>query len=214
MYLIYVFYAVLHIASVLRIMHEDQIFLSTIRRTIHCSCIVFKEITFVFFPVVNLQGEISALQEKVSSLERERENLEDDLDDREAEIVELKTKIEQLETENKEKGKDILNYKSQLDLTNEEIKSVRIKMDESNSGTRREDEESLNKRIKDYEAMIDKLTKEISSLQGKLSAANQLNKDLEKKVKSSMQVWTKCFLSLQWKLVNTCMAVCFAKLFY
>ncbi|KAJ7383691.1 hypothetical protein OS493_026221 [Desmophyllum pertusum] len=137
---------------------------------------------------VNRQEEISTLQEKVTSLERERENVEDDLDEREAEIDELKKKIEQLDTNSKEKDKEILNYKTKLDFVNEEIKTLRIEKDKENqSGKLREAEAEFDKRMKDYESMAGKLTKEVSSLQGKLSAANQRNKDLEGKVKSSMQ---------------------------
>lgn len=116
--------------------------------------------------VVVQQEEVSALQEKVTSLERERDSLEDDLDEREAEIDDLKHEIEQLETDNKAKDSEIQNYKANLDSVNEEIKMLRSKND----------------------TMVDKLTKEVSALQGKLSVANQKNKDLEEKVKSSMQV--------------------------
>lgn len=140
------------------------------------------------FSLENRQEDISALKEKLSSLEEERDNLEDDLDDREAEIVELKGKIEHLEAENKDRNKDIMNYKSQLEVANEEIRSWRTRKDDTSSATPKEDQGNLNEKIKDYESMMSKLTKEISSLQGKLSAAEQLNKTLEEKVKSSRQV--------------------------
>lgn len=51
------------------------------------------------------------MKEKLFFLEEERDNLEDDFDDREVEIVELKGKIEYFEVENKDKNKDIMNYK-------------------------------------------------------------------------------------------------------
>lgn len=140
------------------------------------------------FSLENRQEDISALKEKLSSLEEERDNLEDDLDDREAEIVELKGKIEHLEAENKDRNKDIMNYKSQLEVANEEIRSWRTRKDDTSSATPKEDQGNLNEKTKDYESMMSKLTKEISSLQGKLSAAEQLNKTLEEKVKSSTQV--------------------------
>ncbi|XP_022789892.1 trichohyalin-like isoform X1 [Stylophora pistillata] len=135
----------------------------------------------------NHQEEISALTEKLSYLEEERDNLEDDLDEREAEIVELKEKIELLEAENKDRSKDIINYKSQLEAANEEIKSWRMRKDGTSSAAPKGDEESLNEKMKDYESMMSKLMKEISALQEKLSAADQLNKKLEEKVKSSVQ---------------------------
>lgn len=138
--------------------------------------------------VVVQQEEVSALQEKVTSLERERDSLEDDLDDREAEIDDLKQEIEQLETDNKAKDSEIQNYKGNLDSVNEEIKMLRSKKNESDSEKLREAKSDFDKRAKDYDAMVDKLTKEVSALQGNLSAANQKNKDLEEKVKSSMQV--------------------------
>lgn len=145
------------------------------------------------FSLENRQEDISALKEKLSSLEEERDNLEDDLDDREAEIVELKGKIEHLEAENKDRNKDIMNYKSQLEVANEEIRSWRTRKDDTSSAMPKEDQGNLNEKIKDYESMMSKLTKEISSLQGKLSAAEQLNKTLEEKVKSSTQVWIMYF---------------------
>ena len=138
------------------------------------------------------QEEFSTLQEKVTSLERERDGLEDDLDDREAEIDELKNKIEQLETDNKAKDREIQNHKANLDSANEEIKSLRLKKNEADSQKLREAEGDFDKKVKDYDAMIDKLAKEVSNLQGKLSAANQKNKDLEEKVKSSLQVRILC----------------------
>ena len=126
------------------------------------------------------QEEISTLQEKVTSLERERDSLEDDLDEREAEIDELIKKIEQLGTDSKAKDSEIQNYKANLDSVNEEVKILRSKF--------REAEGDFDKRVKDCDAMVDKLAKEVSVLQGELSAANQKNKDLEEKVKAGMQV--------------------------
>lgn len=137
---------------------------------------------------MNRQEEILTLQEKVTSLENERENLEDDLDEREAEIDELKKKIEQLETNSKLKDNEILSYKTKLDSVNEELKTLRMKKDETNSGKVNEADADFDKKVKDYKVVVDKLTKEVSSLQGKLSAANQKNKELEEKVKSSTQV--------------------------
>lgn len=137
---------------------------------------------------MNQQEKISTLQEKVTSLERERDSLEDDLDEGEAEIDELKKKIEQLETGNKAKDNEIQNYKANLDSANEEIKTLRLKKNEADSEKLREAEGHFDKRVKDYDAMVDKLAKEVSALQGKLSAANQKNRDLEEKVKSSTQV--------------------------
>ena len=134
------------------------------------------------------QEEISTLQEKVTLLEEERDSLEDDLDDREAEIDELKKNIEQLETDNKTKDGEIQNFKAILDSANEEIKMLRSKKNEAESKRLREAEGDFDKGVKDYDAMVDKLAKEVSALQGKLSDANQKNKDLEEKVKSSMQV--------------------------
>lgn len=137
---------------------------------------------------MNRQEEILTLQEKVTSLENERENLEDDLDEREAEIDELKKKIEQLETNSRLKDNEILSYKTKLDSVNEELKTLRMKKDETNSGKVNEADADFDKKVKDYKVVVDKLTKEVSSLQGKLSAANQKNKELEEKVKSSTQV--------------------------
>lgn len=128
----------------------------------------------------------------MTSLEKERENLEDDLDEREAEIEELKKKIEQLETNSKGKDNEILSYKTKLDSVNEDLKALRIKKDEVNSEKISEAEADFDKRVKDYESMVGKLTKEVSSLQGKLSAANQKNKELEEKVKSGKQVRIVC----------------------
>ena len=121
--------------------------------------------------------------------------MEDDLDDKEREIDEMKKNIEELETDNREKDKDLLNYKAQLDAANEEIKALRTKTakkddERANTAKRGEDEAKAEyeKRRKDYESMIEKLTKEVSSLQGRLSTANQKNKNLEEKVKCSKQV--------------------------
>ena len=140
------------------------------------------------FTIVNQREEIFALQEKVTSLEKERDSLEDDLDDREAEIDELKKKIEQRETDTKAKDNEIQNHKANLDSANEEIKMLQLKKNEADSEKPREVEGDFDKRVKDYDAMVDKLAKEVSVLQEKLSVANQKNKDLEEKVKSSMQV--------------------------
>lgn len=121
--------------------------------------------------------------------------MEDDLDDKEREIDEMKKNIEELETDNREKDKYLLNYKAKLDAANEEIKALRTetakKDDErANSVKRGEDEAKAEheKRMKDYESMIEKLTKEVTSLQGRLSTANQKNKNLEEKVKCAKQV--------------------------
>lgn len=121
--------------------------------------------------------------------------MEDDLDDKEREIDEMKKNIEELETDNREKDKYLLNYKAKLDAANEEIKALRTetakKDDErANSVKRGEDEAKAEheKRMKDYESMIEKLTKEVTSLQGRLSTANQKNKNLEEKVKCTKQV--------------------------
>lgn len=121
--------------------------------------------------------------------------MEDDLDDKEREIDEMKKNIEELETDNREKDKYLLNYKAKLDAANEEIKALRTetakKDDErANLVKRGEDEAKAEheKRMKDYESMIEKLTKEVTSLQGRLSTANQKNKNLEEKVKCAKQV--------------------------
>ena len=121
--------------------------------------------------------------------------MEDDLDDKEREIDEMKKNIEELETDNREKDKDLLNYKAKLDAANEEVKALRTetakKDDErANSVKRGEDEAKAGyeKRMKDSESMIEKLTKEVTSLQGRLSTANQKNKNLEEKVKCAKQV--------------------------
>jgi len=131
----------------------------------------------------------------LTSLERDRENLEDDLDDREAEIDELKKKIEQLQTDSKEKDEDLLDYKTELDAANEEIKALRAKTsgnsdEKKNSIKHGEDatRSEYEKRLNDYESMVEKLTKEVSSLQGRLTVAAQRNKELEEKVKSENQV--------------------------
>ena len=121
--------------------------------------------------------------------------MEDDLDDKEGEIDEMRKNIEELETDNRKKDKDLLNYKSKLDAANEEIKALRTKTAEKddvkeNSAKRGEDEAKAEneKKMKGYESMIEKLRKEVSSLQGRLSTANQKNKNLEEKVKSAKQV--------------------------
>ena len=107
----------------------------------------------------------------------------------------MKKIIEELETDNREKDKDLLNYKAKLDAANEEVKALRTetakKDDErANSVKRGEDEAKAGyeKRMKDSESMIEKLTKEVTSLQGRLSTANQKNKNLEEKVKCAKQV--------------------------
>lgn len=121
--------------------------------------------------------------------------MEDDLDDKEAEIDELKKTIEQLQTDSKEKEEDLLDYKTKLDAANEEIRALRAKTSENSDekensikhgedATRSEYEKKLN----DYKSMVEKLTKEVSSLQGRLTVAAQRNKELEEKVKSENQV--------------------------
>ena len=114
------------------------------------------------------------------------------MDDKEAEINKLRKTIEQLKTDGKEKETGLENYKSKLDAANEEIQSLKTKL----SGIEKEDvkrekdleKSDYEKRVKDYENMIDRLTKEASSLQGRLSSANQKNKELEETVKLSRQV--------------------------
>ena len=138
----------------------------------------------------------------MTSLERDRDQLEDDLDDKEAEIDDFIKKIEELEKENKEKDNAILKYKAKLDSVNEEIKSLRTKMSDKDDEKAKRGGDVLiaeyEKRVKDYELMLEKMTKEVSSLQGRLSTANQRNKDLEEKVKASKQVRKLFFSSRDW----------------